>query len=186
MKIKKMRSNKKTFIVILVATILIAAIGVAAYVLYENNKSLQDAEKRKQSDDIHAVNYDPPTEEEKKLGEQAKRDFIENQDDTGSSDAAQSKQSSITITNTTQEGSMLKIRTTVQVDQGNESCELILSKVGQSSIDRTVGIQDYGSYSVCEGFDIDTANIQKGTWAVTLRYTGDPAGIKTTRTVEIR
>ena len=186
MEIKKSHSNKKITIIVVVALLLVGVVVATWYFTAstqsDNNTARQGA-NYSDNPDVNTINYNPPTEEEKQLGQQAKENFLNKQ--KGEENNVPEGTSSISITNVSQQDSTLRVRTTIQASRATDSCELTLSRQGEADIVREVGVQDYGSYSVCRGFDIDTSDLQKGTWMIKLHYSGDKEGVYASRSVEL-
>lgn len=175
-------SSKKKIVAIIIGIITIVAVaGAVGYFLLQ--KSSQDSSVSKPN---NTVDYNPPTDEQKKAGEDAKKDFIEKTDEVSPNPSTQpSGTSSVSLSSVGQNGQTLSIRTVISA-QSAGSCKLILSMPGQTDIVRTADTQDMGSYITCKGFDVDTTSLTKGTWKVSIQFSGDATGLVATATTEVR
>ena len=170
MKIEKNNSNKLSKkAVIIAAVVLTLAIGGAA-AAYQFGAFKKPADKTTDAPAAtNQVDYGPATDEQKA-------------EDTPTPTPGVS---SVSITNAAQEGTSLRIRTTVSSEAAG-NCKLSLSMAGQTDITRQADTQDMGSYSTCKGFDIDTNSMAKGTWKVSIAFSGDSQGAVATTNVEVR
>lgn len=173
MKIKS-TSSKNKFIIPAIALLVLAAISVGLLYYYKVGPF---ASKGAGQD---AVNYKKPTKEQVDAGTSAKKDFEsrtteashERQAANGEQPASQAGQVSTIISSANMNGATLGVRTILQTIDSSGSCKLTLSKTGEQSLVKTAGTQTMGSYSSCQGFDIDTTSLAKGDWQLQLTYTG--------------
>lgn len=185
MKIDKKESKLSKKAVIIAAVLLVlAAGGVAAAYQFGVIKTTPE-KKTDAPAATNQVDYKPATDEQKQAGTEAKKDFIERTDKEETTPTPTPGVSSVSITNASQEGVTLRVRTTIS-SQAAGSCKLTLSMPGQTSIVREAEIQDMGSYSTCKGFDIDTTSMTKGAWKVSVFFSGDSEGTAATTTAEVR
>lgn len=124
----------------------------------------------------NTVDYDNATDEQKAAGDKAKQDFISRIDTESKNDNKTSNETSnpvnMTITSTNMNESYLQIRTHIQTLDDDGECTLKLTRMDNSPVVVSVNTQIMGSYSVCKGFDIDTANLAKGEWSAAIQYVG--------------
>lgn len=185
MQVNKKNHKKKIFIAIIILIVIAVAVCLS-YVFLRN----QDKQGSVSTDDrsANSVDYNKPTESQKEEGTRAKSDFIERQEQKETDSPKSNNQGgapSISITNIGYNGSTLQIRTTV-MSAATGVCQLTLSRQGETTLSQEAATQSLGSYDTCKGFDIDTANLKKGTWNLALRYTGDAQGVNVTRTIEVQ
>lgn len=123
-------------------------------------------------EDIHRepINYNPPTSEQQKAGEQAseeakKDDEISNQ----TTPSNESNATTVTITSLNQNNSILQVRTFIHtIDPG--ICTATLTRDAHTPIEKTAETQALANGSTCRGFDIPTGDIAKGEWILTIKY----------------
>jgi hypothetical protein len=180
--INRSHSRKKIAITISVVVALIVAGGAAAYYL---SRTSSQSKNDNVSTPNNTVDYGAATDEQKKAGEDAKKDFIERTEGESETPTQSSDSSSVSVSSVNQSGATLSIRTVISVQTAG-SCKLTLSMSGQADIVRTTDVQDMGSYATCKGFDIDTSSMAKGLWKISLYFSGDAPGAVATDTVEVR
>lgn len=183
--INRSHSRKKVAIIIsVVAAVLIVAGGVSAFYLSRTSPQNNQSDK---STPNNTIDYGAATTDQKKAGEDAKKDFLERTESETKTDTPTqpSSSSSVSISSINQEGAIVKIRTVVSAQTAG-NCKLTLSMPGQADVVRTADTQDMGSYSTCKGFDVDTSTMTKGTWKATLYFSGDASGVVSTDIVEVR
>lgn len=194
MKIQKTSRKKITILVLL--TIIVAVLAITSvYVLYFRNSETNQSSQNNQ----------PPTEEQSKAGEQAKKSTLDddnsqnqnqNVDDTTSTDKTpsgstapsnpQSNNATITITASNQNGSIYQLRSLIaQATIPNGSCDLELTK-GDVVVRKTATITALAQSSTCQGFDIPTSELSAGTWSVKLSFNGGGYSGSTTSSIEVR
>jgi len=185
MRILRNKNNKKLYVIITVAALILSG-GVAAALFipaspFSLNKSTGDQPE-------NTVNYDDATDEQKEAGDKIKEEFINNHQDDESTDPdgnIDTKTVGVTITTPVQQSSVLQIRTIIETLDNSGLCTLSLSRIGQEGLVKTAQTQSQGSYSVCKGFDIDTSSLQKGEWMVTVDYKGQNKVGSATKVVNI-
>jgi hypothetical protein len=108
-----------------------------------------------------AIDYNPPTNEQKKSGEDIK---TTNQDNT----AAQNSNLSVSITTKNITDSLVQIRSAINgIISNNGDCTITLSK-GDQVITKTAKTYALPSDSTCQGFDIDRKELSIGSWDINL------------------
>lgn len=178
--------SKKKLIILITTLIVVAAAG-AGYYFFRTQSEERVGE--------NTISYSKPTDDQLDAGQQAKKDFIERteaqsgstsgNDSTNGHDSAPADTSvAVQITSASQAGGVLRARTIISVIDNTGSCTATLKKSGSANITETAGVQSMGSYSVCKGFDIDTASMEKGTWSLSIDYAGG-AGQKGVATKEV-
>ena len=176
MKIAK-QTSRKTKIIITTAVVLLAGAGygVAAYL---NDLPPFAAKSEQNEPKENQINTKPATDDEKKAGSEAKKSFIERHEndtsDETTPDTPHSTQAvNVTLTSVNQSGTILQIRSIIDGLDNDGACKLTLSKSGQQSVVQEAGTQVMTSYTVCKGFDVDTASLAKGDWTITIDYSGN-------------
>lgn len=188
MQIKKQTTSRKYLIIGLVLLLLLG--GAAAFAFLS---PLSPFSKKQDTADRpeNTVSYEPATEDEKKAGEEAKKEALERQEAEERQAQAPSKPADVktvdvTISSAAQNGGVLQIRTTIETRDASGRCVLTLSKEGQSSITQEAGTQIQGSYSVCKGFDVPTASLAKGAWRAAIIYSGSGSKGEASQQVEVQ
>lgn len=176
-------NHKKRNIIITFAVVLL--LGIAAYsavayargywpfLLTSNTQDTKDTESK--------IDYKKPTTEQIKAGNQTKDQFLEKETEASKQQAkatgTETKQpaktnTSVLISSLNLNGSSLSARTIIQAIDASGTCKFALTKPGQKPIELSAGTQTQASYSVCQGFDIETASLARGEWKVSITYTG--------------
>ncbi len=170
------KSPKKTIAILAFSVIVTALVGYGMFVYLTNKPSFTEHESQSQEDGLREndVSTDPATDDEKAAGLKAKEDFIERNDSTdkGSGTGGSEQKTNLSISSVSQNGSLLIIRTIIDGIDDKGTCGVTLSRGGDHVVRDTVGTQAMHGYSVCAGFDIDTAELVKGNWNLTVEYTG--------------
>ena len=150
----------------MVALLLIG--GVTAFAFRDSIFPSKTADKSTESSSPTATgtNQEPATEDQQAAGDQAKEDFIKNNDNTSPSSAT------ITISSVSANAENLAIRTMITAIDDSGTCTLTMTSNGKETITQTVGTQSLGSYSVCKGFNIDKSLIGNATWKAKIVYKG--------------
>ena len=179
------KNYKKIYIIVAIALLVLAGTTVAALFVpfspFAINKDGSDKPE-------NTVNYDKPTDEQKEAGNQAKEDFIkehENNEASVPSDGSSSTVVGVSIA-TFQQGSTLQIRTIIESVDVSGSCTLTLSRTGYENLVRSAQTQSQGSYSVCQGFDIDVSSLEAGSWMVTVDFAAQGKSGTTQKVVELQ
>lgn len=175
MRIAINKNHKKRNIILTISALVFSA-GVASALLIPSSPF--SLNKKQEDRAENTVNYKTPSSDQKQAGDKAKEDFIKKQ---AAADDAQSKSNqsgsssntvNITISSAKQVDQVYQIRTILSAIDDNGTCTLTLSKTGQGPVTQVVGTQTLGSYSVCKGFDVTTAGLEKGDWQVNIAYKG--------------
>lgn len=174
MKIKK-STKKQTIIILAVAAIVLIGASASAYVFREELGFVQH-------ENVEEINYEEPTESELQGEETAEIEIDlpeeapaqpeqtnEEQQDAPSSES----EHTITISSINQDGSTLQIRTMITPLANDGECKISLGKASETPVQQTAQIQNMPSYSTCQGFNIDTSSLAKGSWNVEVSYTKD-------------
>jgi hypothetical protein len=159
MKIKQ-KSLKRNYVV---AGVLFASLfSVVAVYGFALNK---DQQANKPSTEISS----PPTKEQSQ-GEATAEQSSEESLTDASKDLADDDKFSVSITSVTTNDNLLSIRTLIQPLTSDGTCTLTMQKTNEDSISKVVKIQAASTYSICQGFDIDTSQLAAGDWTATIIY----------------
>ena len=173
---KKSLSKKKLTLIIITGVLLLGVISSVIYVyVFKGNLLGWSANK---SDG--KINYDKPTEEQKKAGEDAKKKTVDetkpnsfgntDQTPTPTPQSGENKaKTTIDITNNNQNGGLLQVRALIAATVNTGTCTLTLTS-GSKTVTKTAGVQALPSNATCQGFDIPVNELSAGTWQATLHF----------------
>lgn len=187
MKIKKNKTRKKKTSLLFILLITIALLGILYYAFFVKGGIFG----LNQMNSPH-INYAPPTDQQKRAGQQKKEESIVNDtDDPQKESVDQSSVSdrdnpSITITSTNQNGSLMQIRSMISSITETGSCTLILTNQEGSKVTKESNVQAYPSYSTCKGFDVPITELNPGKWSILLTYVSATAEAKTNGNLEVK
>lgn len=176
MKINKKNHHLQYVLLAIIALLLI--IFTIAYL--RTNTTTQPTE-----DDN--INYNKPTSEQIKTGEEAKRSTIEHSEDKESTTSPQSsarKVLSAEITTAHVQNDTLYIRSNVSGVHSEGECTLTLSSQDRS-LKKHAGLQPLPQSSTCKGFNIPVSELASGIWQIKLKIEIDKSSTTTTSEVEI-
>lgn len=178
--IYRKKSVKKYYIGAMVLLILLTA-AVFLYVYAFNGSFF--GWKKNQSDKDASINYQPPTEEQKKAGDDIKQNSNNSDQPPAPTPVPGTNKSQIemTITAANQNGSMFQLRSLIYAIAGDGTCTLTLSKGGQV-VTKTAEVQALASTSTCKGFDIPTSELSPGTWSAALKFENETLTATTSKT----
>lgn len=176
MQIKKSARKKKLLIIVILC---LAAVGAVIAYTYVNGAPSDKLDK------APGVNYDKPTQEQVDAGYEAKKQSLDSQS-SGNDESKTSSGPALNITALNQADGIVSIRATVDTTSAVGTCNLSMATSGSSTFNQEVGLQDYGTYSVCKGFDIPESQLAKGTWSVSVSYSNGDSKSTVTRSIEIR
>lgn len=167
----KHRSKKTTLVLLLSTAILLLAVAAALYHYKRGPFTV------KTTDNPVGINYTAPTKDQVNSGVAAKEDFNTrpteaSQNTTTPTQGDQSTTVSTVISSSNITANTLSVRTIIQVIDNAGNCTLTLSKSGEQSVSQTAATQTMGSYTTCKGFDIDTSQLARGEWQITVAYRG--------------
>lgn len=176
MQIPKSRRIPKR-VVIIIAVVLAVIIAAGVYMIWlrpgQPDKDgirvvERDGETTIEIDDrpVGEVDYDAPTE--------AESDPATDNLPTGPDPAASG---TIPMSITYAGGSPLQVRIVANEILSSGSCELRLERGGQPTVTQNAETFVATSYTTCKGFTIDTSELAKGTWNLTVDVrSGDRRG----------
>jgi hypothetical protein len=192
MRIKTRKISKKTITILASTLLVILAVGAASIYLYKFHGNLFGWQPFPEK--TSSINYDKPTEDQKKAGTDTKeKSVVDTKPNPSGSDQAPAptpqpngkSQVSITITVANQNGSTLQIRSLISAVTGTGTCTLTLTKSGKT-VTTTVGVQALASSSTCQGFNIPTSELSPGTWQLALHFENNELIADTTKTVSVQ
>jgi hypothetical protein len=183
---RKTLVTKKNLIIACAAALLV--VGSVVGFIYTNNDKRQTAntndiaqEQRDQNPENN-VNYDPPTEAEIAETEQQKEEIVQENE----TPPAAGLTVTITRSGQTGTGQPLNIRTLV-TGATSGTCNVSITKIGQTTLTKTFPITFDATYSSCEGANVPASEFTaEGSWQVSITATnGANTSAPATTTVNI-
>lgn len=189
------QSKKPLKIALLVGVILIIILGASALYFYKFNGKIFGWSPVAASNST--VDYNPPTQEQIDAGNQIKEENTKqdeskpNENNNTPSDQpantpAQQNTVGMNITAANQNGSMLQIRTLINIVSSSGTCTLNLTKSGSPTVTKTANVQALPSSSTCQGFDVPVAELSSGTWTATVQYTNGATKGSATQNIVVK
>jgi cytoskeletal protein RodZ len=172
MQINTNKSSNRKMKMIVVAALAVVVLGAGAVYAYSKISS-QGSTAKSDPNKVDSVNYDKATKEQQDAGAAAKKEAIEREESKNNPTPPSSTAPPVTITSSNQDSGVLAIRTMIDTATSGGTCQLQMSKTGSTTITQEVDTQSLGSYMVCKGFDIPTANLEKGDWKISVTYKKD-------------
>jgi hypothetical protein len=185
--------SKKKLAVIIVAVIILLAIAAATYV-YAFGGNLFGWTVKKDGPTSSKINYDKPTGEQKKAGEDVKKNTADGaKPNVGGSDqtpapvpqANGKSKVELDIPNANQNNGILKIGTLIAATTNKGTCTLTLTS-GSKTVTKTAAVQALPSNATCQGFDIPVSELAPGNWQAALHFENDTLTGDTTRGIVIK
>ena len=184
MKIQK-RHSKKNKLPILITAIVLAVLitggSVFAYFSFIKPQTSQPSNSNDSKQD-NTVDYQTPSDDQIEAGNGAKEDFI----DKENSSETPKPSVGVSITSESQNANLYQIGTIVSTTNAEGKCLLTLATPNQTTITQEVGVQVYPNYATCKGFSIDTTNLYKGNWSVTIDYSDANSKGSVTKAIVIK
>lgn len=189
MRISTNKSNKKIFIIITAALVLLT-IGVGAAYYFKVGPFapvLNDS-----------VNLDPASDEQKATGDDIKQNSLDQVDDgksnTGSdpSPAPQpvegndKKSVGMEITAANQTDTALQVRTFIQTVTNTGTCSLSMKNSQGATYTATADVQALSSTTTCKGFDIPLSQLSPGPWTIIIDFSNDSLTASTSKEVTVK
>lgn len=174
---QKINGHKGAVALAVAAVILVISLG---YVGYAWQFSLFPFGSNQPVDNPNnTVDLESPTQPQQEAGTRTKHDFIQRHErEDGQSDSldsnggAMAKPVSLVITSSNQGQAVYHLRAMIDIVDEGGTCTLTMQSDKSVVYERSAGTQNLGSYSVCEGFDIQTDGLEKGVWTVVIEYRG--------------
>jgi hypothetical protein len=164
--VKHKHWNKKTKVI---ASVLLVTTVIAGYYMYAAAPFSQKSNLDNSEDVVNSVDYGPASDEQVDAGYEAKKQAIDPSHSSKPSNT-DTQGPAITITSLNQDNGILSIRTTVDSTNAGGTCFLQMTKDGADPITQQVDLADYGSYSVCKGFDVPKTSLISGVWRVSISF----------------
>jgi hypothetical protein len=188
MKINKPQNKKTLMIIAAVAVVILVGLGASAYF----NKWWPFT-----SSNSSTINTAPATKDQQEAGQKVKQTNADQDADNSKPSGSDQPSAPVTqpngkstvtvsITAANQNGATLQIRSLIEAVNSDGTCTLTLSRAGYSSVTKTANVQPLASSSTCQGFDIPTAELSKGSWNVRLVFESSSLKGEASRTVEIQ
>jgi hypothetical protein len=166
---KNIHRTKRNVIIIIAVSLLL--LGVAGTWYFLNNSGSHELRE-------NAIDYNPPTDEQKNAGLNAKSEFNKAHYDTQtteSEDSGVKKEVGLLISSMNQNDNTLTIAASMEVLDDNGVCNLKLSRTGFDTIAAQVKTFKITTYSACQDFNVDITGLEKGEWSAQVDYVGNSA-----------
>jgi hypothetical protein len=170
MRIKQKNHNSKRIPITIIALLLTFTYGVSAFVFKLPPFSTQDTPLKS----VNEVNLDSATDDQKSAGTKAKEEFNSTHYNTETTDqqTSESKRNvEVLISSMNQNAETLIIATSVYTLNNDGKCDMKLSRTGSNDVIGQVKTYKLTTYSSCEDFSINTSELEKGLWDITVNYT---------------
>ncbi|MEI6228476.1 MAG: hypothetical protein WCP11_00390 [Candidatus Saccharibacteria bacterium] len=157
---KKNKTSIKKVIIITAISLFIALSTIVAYLFFNNPINKAETRSDDQTPATQAIDYNPPTAEQKQAGEAKK---TEKQTITSASFTT-----SVTANDT---AGIVQIRNIINGAISNEgTCNLTMTS-GNIVVTKSANTYALPSSSTCKGFDINRNELPAGNWQITLTVT---------------
>jgi hypothetical protein len=181
------KRSKKTAKIVgsIAATIILVIGGGFAYTQLLQQGNNQPA------DDLgtDTINFDPPTEEERRAGDEIKDQIIQEEEQAQSNQNTDNNQrSSVTPLFGFLDQTSTKVQANgyVPVVESGGSCTLVLSR-GSNRVSTTNPALPDAQSTVCGLMEIDKSRLSTGTWSATIEYSSPSSkGVSTPQTIEVQ
>lgn len=162
-------NNKKNRILTITYTVIVLLFlgaGIYAYITIVNKSSeTNETSTNQEFRPVGEVDYSAPKKDES-------NPTLDTTEDPAKTPQPESS-SPIPVTITSAGGDPLQIRVLISELLQTGSCTVTLEKAGSANISQTVEIFNSASSTTCKGFMIETSNIAKGTWKITITVSSD-------------
>ena len=180
MRINKNTKHTKIYIIILILGLLTVA-GFVAWHFF--NQGVQQVGE-------NTVSYEPATSEQKTAGINAKEEFNKAQYNTEDKSEGVNngvkEEVGLLISSMNQADNILTIATSIETLDDSGVCNLKLSHAGSDDVNAEVRTFKITTYSACEDFKIDVAELEKGEWNVQVDYVSSSTKGSTNTEVTIK
>lgn len=164
---KKRKSGIKTGFTILG---IVVFAGVAVLLYAYSFKKGPFAEPAPQDTTTGSINYNPPTSEEKAVGESIKNRANQAPDTPPSVTNGAKTAVVMDITALSQESDVLYIRTIIRTLTSSGTCTLSMSGPGGKTYQATANVQAGPNSSTCQGFNVPVTQLSSGAWKLTITF----------------
>jgi hypothetical protein len=172
----KIRMNhKKILLLIFLAAVLLVGSGVFAYNRWFSDPTLRDP----------TINYGPPTEKEQEVGDDIKKDIVE-EDKQEQGPQPTIKKASVVITDASQYGNEIEVRSFVSNIYENGTCTITFTK-GSSSFSKQSPATKEASNTLCKAVVVPRSSFSSsGAWKVTVEYQSANAAGEASETLQVQ
>lgn len=196
MKIPEQKQKKwlrpKTIIILALLLLLLIS---GAFLVYNKYYAPQDAPTTRPN---NTVDYNPPTEAEKKEALEKKKEIIEGDNPPATTPTAPSspstpaptkKDTGVVISQASQnsDGGPLEIKAFATQKEETGTCTVTLTKAGATTVTKQASSAILSSYNVCQGFTINASEFSTaGDWSLQLQFESTNYKGSVTQTVTIK
>lgn len=178
LRIQKAKNSKPTVIFILIAVLLAVAIAAGAYWFWQRSTSQQNSQNAPGENQVNYDYNDPSSEAEREQPIPAKQQPQEEPEPPSGLN--------VVVTHAGQNENKVSIRALVE-GATTGTCTLTLSKSGQPDIVKTAPMAVQATYTICQGFDIPTAEFGAGgEWTASVKAEDGARGGTAQATLEVQ
>ncbi len=195
MKIQKNTNQRKNRMKkIVLAVVLILAVGVVALSIYIFGFNGQFFGINRSAQDESSINLDKASSDEKKAGETKKEQTVTNNEqknpatDLPPAPVPQADGKSVIqvdITAANQNNTTFQVRTSIGAVTGSGTCTLRINQ-GDRIFTATSSVQALPTTTTCQGFDTPMSELGPGRWTVSLRFENETITGTASKEVELR
>lgn len=189
MLISKKTVSKKVKLLSLVAIVLFIFAG--GYLVTARYKHLWPFEASSVNTPTEAIDYSPPTQEQKDLGQETKDALTGNSKnqtvDQPLPDQTTGKTAvTVTITSASVSDDVLSIRTSIGTVTSEGTCRLSMKGPAGNVFSGEAAVQPLASSTTCKGFNVPVSSLATGTWEVTVVFENSSHTGTATKLVEVK
>lgn len=195
MNLPKHRSlSMKKLTAIILAVIVVFALAASAVYVYGFGGTLFGWPAKQETPKAGKINYDKPTDEQKKAGEEVKKTATDGEKPNASGSdqtpapvpqASGKSKVELDMPNASQNNGTLHISTLISATTENGTCTLTLTS-GTKTVTKTAAVQALPSNATCKGFDIPVSELAPGNWQAALHFENNTFTGDTTRGIVIQ
>jgi hypothetical protein len=157
--------QKRIFITLALAILLITGVGVLVWSTYNIPRSNADYQSLTTTQNSNDINYDEPTPEQVDTGNTAKQNTINTDKDHAQTNGSSSVP--ITVSATSVSPEKVSLRFMIEgLHKGR--CSLVLTGPSGATVSVSADTQLLASTSTCKGFDVNTSTLSTGKWIFTM------------------
>lgn len=184
MKIVNKNNRKINLFISLGIILIVGALGAYYYMHHFQVGIFQPPHPvtNENSSKVNSINYNSPTSEQIKTGNDIKTQSANNNQTTTETPQAVTME----ITSTTQNGSTYNIRTIIDTLSTAGSCSLQMTGPNGVSYTAQANVQAMASSTTCEGFNVPISSLSSGAWTITIDFSDGTKSASATKNVTIQ
>lgn len=169
MKVNNSSFGRKKTIAVTVSLIIILLLGGGLYYYTTSRDSVANQPASQESDEVNKINYNPPTDQEKKSGDEKKKDITKEQE----SPRELPNTATVAITDASQYGEVIEVRAFVSNVVKNGTCEIRFT-YQSFNVTKSVPANADAHSTPCMTLTVPRSEFQTpGEWSVKVTYKND-------------